>query len=167
MCNKFQTFFEEKIAKIRNKLYNDKGPSTTFSPFKGDALQSFKEVTEKEVRDIIRQSTAKSCALDPISTNILMTCLDDVLPHIIINNSLRTWEVPTCFKNAIVEQIIEKTHLDESDLTNYGLVSNLLFLSKILEKAVLRQLFDHINRNGLTETFQCAYKACRSTDTAT
>ncbi|GFS02443.1 hypothetical protein ElyMa_001123300 [Elysia marginata] len=48
MCNKFQTFFEETFAKIRNNLDKDKAPSTTFSPFKGDALQSFKEVTEKK-----------------------------------------------------------------------------------------------------------------------
>ncbi|GFR96463.1 reverse transcriptase-like protein [Elysia marginata] len=169
MCNKFQTFFQEKIAKIRNKLDNDKAPSTTFSPFNGDTLQLLKEVTEKEVKDIIRQSPAKSCALDPIPTNILMTCLDDVLPHIttIINNSLRTGEVPTCFKNAIVKPIITKTGLDENDLTNYRPVSNLPFLSKILEKVVLTQLFGHINTNGLTEAFQSAYKACHSTKTAT
>ncbi|GFR77905.1 reverse transcriptase-like protein [Elysia marginata] len=98
-----------------------------------------------------------------------MVCLDDVLPHItaIINNSLRTAEVPTCFKNAIVKPFIKKTGLDENDLTNYRPVSNLPFMSNILEKAVLTQLLDHINRNGPTKTFHSAYKACHSTQTAT
>ena len=37
---------------------------------------------------------------------------------------------------------------------NYRPVSNLTFISKIIEKCVAEQLIDHINSNGLNEIMQ-------------
>ena len=46
------------------------------------------------------------------------------------------------------------------------LISNLKFVSKLVEKAVCVQLTDYIISNGLSETFQSAYKSFHSTETA-
>ena len=45
-------------------------------------------------------------------------------------------------------------------------MSNLPFLSKVLEKVVLHQLRGHLLANNLSETFQSAYRAPHSTETA-
>ena len=50
-------------------------------------------------------------------------------------------------------------------LKNYRPVSNLHFLSKILEKVVLQQLSDHLNAADTLEPFQSAYRADHSTET--
>ena len=56
--------------------------------------------------------------------------------------------------------------LDQNNLKNYRPVSNLPFISKLLEKTVLRQLNDHISTNNLLHHFQSAYRANHSTETA-
>ena len=45
-------------------------------------------------------------------------------------------------------------------------MSNLPFLSKVLEKVVLHQLRGHLLANNLSETFQSACRAHHSTETA-
>ena len=50
-------------------------------------------------------------------------------------------------------------------LKNYRPVSNLHYFSKILEKAVLQQLSDHLNATDTLEPFQSAYRADHSTET--
>ena len=51
-------------------------------------------------------------------------------------------------------------------LKNYRPVSNLPFIQKIIEKAVLTQLQEHLTGNGLLETYQSAYRKEHSTKTA-
>ena len=45
-------------------------------------------------------------------------------------------------------------------------VSNLSYVSKLVERFAANQLVHHINQNGLGEKFQSAYKATHSTKTA-
>ena len=49
---------------------------------------------------------------------------------------------------------------------HYRPVSNLAFISKIIEKAVVLQLNDHLSTNNLFETYQSAYRRLHSTETA-
>ena len=49
---------------------------------------------------------------------------------------------------------------------NYRPISNLSFVSKLIERAVANQLLDHINKNSLDVKFQSAYKKFHSTETA-
>ena len=61
---------------------------------------------------------------------------------------------------------MKKTSLDYEDLKNYRPISNLSFMSKVLEKVVLSQILQHINRNKLLSDFQSAYHPHHSTETA-
>ena len=65
-----------------------------------------------------------------------------------------------------MKPLLKKPNLDENELCNFRPVSNLSFMSKILEKLVLRQLLDHLHANCLMESYQSAYKAYHSTETA-
>ena len=58
------------------------------------------------------------------------------------------------------------TSLDSEDLKNYRPISNLSFMSKVLEKVVLSQILQHINCNKLLSDFQSAYRPHHSTETA-
>ena len=51
-------------------------------------------------------------------------------------------------------------------MKNFRPVSNLSFISKILEKVVLIQLKNHLSGNNLLEIFQSAYRQNHSTETA-
>ena len=113
-------------------------------------------------------AATKSCELDPIPTFLLKPCLDSLLPIIytIINNSLSKSEVPPKFKQAIVRPLLKKPGLDQDVFKNYRPVSNLPFLSKILEKVVARKLESHLDANKLHEDLQSAYRPRHSAETA-
>ena len=60
----------------------------------------------------------------------------------------------------------KKPNLDFNVLKNFKPVSNLPFLSKNLEKVVLKRLSAHLFINDLNEIHQSAYKKYHSTETA-
>ncbi len=60
----------------------------------------------------------------------------------------------------------KKTQLDHKDLVNYRPISNLPFLSKILEKVVSSQLYSFLEKNGICEDFQSGFRPFHSTETA-
>ena len=62
--------------------------------------------------------------------------------------------------------ILKKPRLDANDLRNFRPVSNLPFVSKILERVVLLQLQSHLCTNSLLEIRQSAYRKYHSTETA-
>ena len=62
--------------------------------------------------------------------------------------------------------MIKKQGLDPEILKNYRLVTNLSFISKIIEKAIATQIHDHLINNDSVDNFQSAYKAGHSCETA-
>ena len=164
----FSDFFCEKIARIRVDLGACACDPPTFQEYSGPSLTHFTPVTEEEVKIIISKSPAKSCILDPVPTVVMKQCIDDIVPVItaVINASLRTGVFPSQFKRAVVTPLLKKTGLDPNELKNFRPVSNLPFISKILEKVVLNQLQQHLSQNSLLEDNQSAYRKGHSTETA-
>ena len=83
----------------------------------------------------------------------------------IINTSLTTGIVPHDLKTAVVKPLLKKPSLDKNLLRNYRPISNLPFLSKILEKVVLHKLLSNLQENNFSNPFQSAYRAGHSTET--
>ena len=73
---------------------------------------------------------------------------------------------PSSFKKSIIVPLLKKPSLDAEVLKHYRPVSNLAFISKIIEKAVVLQLNDHLSTKNLFETYQSAYRRLHSTETA-
>ena len=109
-----------------------------------------------------------SCDLDPIPRPFLLDCLDVVLPSTtdIVHEFLVSNVFPSFNRSAVVKPLLKKSTLDPNDLKNYRPVSNLSFMSKILEKVVAYQLLSHLNRYNLFSGFQSAYRPGHSTETA-
>ena len=140
----------------------------TFAVFEGLLLSQFEPVTEKVIRELIIKSPTKSCMLDPIPTSLIKQCLNDLVSFItvIVNACLSAGIVPQQFKQALVTPLLKKPGLDSTDMKNFRPVSNLPFISKILEKVVLTQLRNHLSSNNLLEICQSAYRKVHSTETA-
>ena len=166
LANKFNDFFDDKISKIRSNfnLNND----TIVESFRGKKLENIRPATIDEVKALIVSYSNKSCKLDPIPTWLLKECLDELLPLLtsIINNSLLTGVFPEQCKHAIVRPLLKKHNLDPEELRNYRPVSNLHFISKIIEKIVAQRLEDHLNSFSLYDPLQSAYRSGHSTENA-
>ncbi len=168
LANEFLDFFDGKIERIRTEL---DGPNNETKPTEVHKYQyelnDFRLLTEDEVRKLMVNSGNKYCELDPMPTSLLKDCIDDVLPLItqIINLSLSLGDMPQPLKKAIIKPLLKKLGL-ELEKKNYRPVSNLAFISKLIEKAVAFQLIDHLKRNNLYDKFQSAYRQFHSTETA-
>ena len=66
----------------------------------------------------------------------------------------------------MVKPLLKKNYLDKNDLKNFRPVSNLTYLSKLIERAILNQLTPHLNKNKCFSDFQSAYRQFYSTETA-
>ena len=69
-------------------------------------------------------------------------------------------------KHAVVTPLLKKTSLDPEKMMNYRPISNLSFVSKLLEKHVATQVRQHLEENGLFGVFQSAYRPAHSCETA-
>ena len=56
--------------------------------------------------------------------------------------------------------------LDQNSLKNYRPVSNIKFLSKVIEKHIVNNITEHMIENNLGEPLQSAYRVAHSTETA-
>ena len=111
---------------------------------------------------------SKTCSLDPVPTWLIKSCLDELCPVFthIVNCSLETGSMPSVLKKAVVRPLLKKSGLDVNVFKNYRPVSNLTFLSKLLEKVVAARLQRYLSDNKLYPKFQSAYRQFHSTETA-
>ena len=70
------------------------------------------------------------------------------------------------FKTDLIIPLLKKPGLVKEDLKNYRPVSNLSFISKVLEKVVAKRLDDHMLYKNLYSSVQSAYRERHSTETA-
>ena len=165
LANEFLDFFMEKIQKIRDAL--DNCPKYSPNDKNAQRFESFRLLSESEVESIIRSMPTKSCELDIIPTHLLKEILSSILVPIthLINMSLKSGEFSLKWKEAIIRPLLKKSGLD-CILNNYRPVSNLPFLSKVIEKAVLLQFGEHCDNNKLMAEYQSAYRPYHSCETA-
>ncbi len=169
LADEFNEYFEGKIENIRHELDGTEESNSLPREDRkySQVITEFRILSEDEVRKLVTSSANKHCELDPIPTWLLKECIDDVLPIItqIINLSLQFGNMPKSFKQAIIKPLLKKLGL-ELIKKNYRPVSNLSFISKLIEKAVAGQLIEHLKQNGLYDKFQSAYRQFYSTETA-
>ena len=111
-----------------------------------EVLHNLSYVTDAEVRRLVLSAPCKSSDLDPLPTGLVKDCIDVLVTPIvsIVNLSLSEGCFPTHFKSALVFPLLKKPTFNRDDMKNYQPVSNLSFLSKILEKVVASHLNSHI-----------------------
>ena len=74
--------------------------------------------------------------------------------------------LPQSQRHDIVTPRLKKTNADPCDKKNYRPISNLTFMSKVVERLVCRQLVAYLEQHGLLPCLQSAYRKHHSTETA-
>ena len=130
-------------------------------------LESFKSLSFQDAHDVIMQLSSASCKLDPIPTWLVKLCLPELLPSItrIVNLSLQEGRVPDHWKTALLKPKLKKLSMSPL-FENFRPVSNLLFLSKITERAVTNQLLRHCDENAPLLIYQSGFRKYHSSETA-
>jgi len=128
----------------------------------------FELLSEKDVANLVMKSPSKHSLTDPIPTWLLKQCVSLLTPFLtlLINAWITNCFVPEGMKTAIVTPILKKSNLDSSDISSFRPISNLSFVSKLLERAVSQQLTVYLESESLLPLFQSAYRANHSTETA-
>ena len=150
MAQQLSDFFITKVNTIQQELTHwthdatkvVMAPMSDYVEFRGVAMDCFEPVTEADVEKLVSNAPSKSCELDPISTRLLKLCSCELFP--INHASLVTSVVPAVFKCAIVKPVLKNSTLDNDALHNYRHVSNLPFVSKLVERVAAKQLNAHL-----------------------
>ena len=158
---------QKKIKKIREDIDSSCSNVPEYKSYEGATLQQFHKVSDEYILKLISSMPSKTCILDPIPTSIVKD-VKELVPLItkIVNASLESGQVPKKLKAAVIKPLLKQNGLDFNVLKNYRPVSNLPFVSKIIEKVVLDQLQTHLRDNDLLEINQSAYRKNHSTETA-
>ena len=61
-----------------------------------------------------------------------------------LNKPLQESTMPSLLKRALVKPLIKKPSLDKQNLKNYRPVSNLPYIGKLIEKAAIKQINEHL-----------------------
>ena len=164
----FSQFFHDKIATLCSRLPPVNVLHDVAPPLPPPILDTFSPATISEIRKIIISSSNSSCLLDVIPTALLKSCIDILAEPItkMVNISLLEGAFPHSFKNASVRPLLKKFNLPKEELNNYRPISNLSFLSKILERIIFDRMTKHIQSFNTYTPFQSAYRKFHSTETA-
>uniref|UniRef100_A0A3Q1J4G7 Reverse transcriptase domain-containing protein n=2 Tax=Anabas testudineus TaxID=64144 RepID=A0A3Q1J4G7_ANATE len=166
----FMNFFNNKIVNIRQKIQALKPDNLVDA---GDELTSadqyldyFTPLEENELISLISSAKSSTCTFDPIPTHFLKQIVPEIIEPLltIINSSLSCGYVPKCL--SVIKPLIKKPDLDPCQLSNYRPISNLPFISKILEKIVAGQLSSYLHRNNIHKLYQSGFRPHHSTETA-
>ena len=179
LANDFIKYFETKISSIRLDIDRENtdilkedvisvdGCNNCHFQNTDSDLKQFTALSMKDLIELISAMSPKFCSLDPIPTWLVKECLDDLGPILlmIVNLSLKKGIFPACLKAAIVKPTIKDFSVCSDTLSNYRPVSNIPFLSKVIEKAVLEQLNTHLKLNNLYCSNQSGYRQHHSCET--
>jgi hypothetical protein len=167
LADEFGVFFQEKIVKIRQSFKpNDYELPVSQSSI--PKLTKLETISEDDLQKMISSTNSKSCPLDPIPTTLLKSCLHSLLPTIcnIVNKSFEMSTVPGSMKKALVYPLLKKASLDHENRKNFRPVSNLSYLSKLVERVAVKRINEHITSHDLQEPLQSAYRQYHSVETA-
>ena len=165
----FLKIFDDKISLLCSKLPPPAIPPTDQVPITPPPLlSSFAPSTEEEVRRVIMSSSDSSCDLDVIPTSLFKSWLDVlIIPiTIIVNLSLSEGSFPTTFMHALVKPLLKKHNLPQDELSSYRPISNLNFISRVLERIIHARISSHLESFPSITPFQLAYRQFYSAETA-
>lgn len=165
-ADSFSVFFNKKVDNIYAETAD--GGNPVYEKYTDKQFQNFAPTSCVEISRLIASASNKCCSLDPVPTAVIKNCSDLLSPYIevLFNRSLSESYLPADQKLAYVTPHLKKKGLDCTDNSNFRPVSNLSFISKLIEKIVATQITGYFESNHLLPTAQSAYRRFHSTETA-
>ena len=172
LADAFDSIFLNKVKNLKNKLTDD----ATVNPIsrlrewlarrdKSISEFNFRPVTKDDLKRFVKKMKGgKSSGVDTIdsySLKIASPLLEDVLEHLI---NLSIQKFPCGWKTQLIHPFHKKG--DKSVGENYRPVSHIVEISKLTEYAVLEQIIEHFQVNGLFHPNHHGFLPSRNTTTA-
>ena len=160
LCNEGQ----ECAKKIRSDQCGEDGLECALGEeedqYNGIIFDEFQLITEEMLLKFMKSMSQKFCALDPIPVWLLVECFDELktVMLFIVNSSLENGKFPTRCKVALVRPTIKSKSADPDNLASFRPVSNISFLSKVLEKVGATQFNLHLEGQNL----HCPRHSCET-----
>ena len=131
-------------------------------------FNTFRMGTEKDVKVTITNAPLKHCELDLIPTTLLRQMTYVVAPIITKNCKCFStkWNLLDQPQRSSALTSVEETGTGTNVSKNFRPVSNLSYLSKLIEHLVCEQIVTHTVETGNLEDLQSAYRANHSTEMA-
>ena len=143
LSTKFLEFFDNKIRNIIESFRSDRIARELLVPEPMVWFQSFRTVNTDCVKRIVGRVKHTYCDMDPVPVSEIVSCQNfDALVRLwteLVNISIENKVFPESEKRAIVKPIV-KGNLDSQCFSSFRPVSNLTFMSKIIENVILEQL---------------------------
>ena len=154
----FAVFCVSKVDKIRQATSSV--PPPVIQTRHVAQLSHFSPVTSKEITDLLAVVPSKCCSLDPLPTWIIKKLKHVFAPILcsLCNSSLSNGVMPASQKHAIVLPRLKKPSLNPTNLSSYRPISNLSFLSKLVERVVTVRFISHVEENKLFPNHQSSYR---------
>ena len=174
VAEQLKDFFDEKVKGIYTTIEDTTAKMGTFKHSEDNSqlpkteFTHFQHISTQDLEKIIKDLPNKSSSLDIIPISLFRDCLPELFPivHFIINESITQGRFPRQLKSAAVRPGLKKPGLDVDELKNYRPISNLTYLSKILEKVVHCQMIQYLSTNDLFCHLQSGYRKHHSCETA-
>ena len=122
--------------------------------------------SETIILEIKHMKNTSSCGSDGIPLRFIKESLPVIIPFLtcILNTSIVTGTFPKLWKHALVVPIFKAG--DSNEPKNYRPISLLSIISKLLEKAIARQLSRFLEENHLLSNTQHGFRSSLSTESA-
>ena len=154
---------EEKVNFINNFFLSHNNLDTSNAvlppeiPAQNEGISHI-EATEDDIEDLIKAlDSNKATGPDGVSPKLIKEAGKSLVPSLtkLINLSLRTSLVPSQWKKANVLPLFKKG--SKSDVNNYRPVSILPAPSKILEKIVLKKVYNYFRDHNVLTKHQSGF----------
>ena len=164
----FNDYLFDKISKIRIEL--DNTPVDVVVPPLpmeiGSVLSEFQQVTFEQFEDIYNRCNITSCPLDPVDYRKVSPDFLKPFFREVINSTFVSSIFPMSEKRGIIFPLLKSPELDYELFSSYRPITNVSYLSKLIETAIYQQLSDNVSQNGILPTRQSAYRKHHSTESA-
>ena len=149
-AERFLEAFNEKLAGVRSLTASAAPPLFNGPPCEFSCVE-FEPVDASSLHRLLRKAACKSSELDPVPTWVIQKYAAELSPFIsaLFNASMRFGVFPASQKLASITPVLKKASLDPLNLSNYRPISNLTFLSKLLERAVYEQIIGYFDSHHL------------------
>ena len=156
---------KKKTDKIRNQFKDI--PQYKVLPRETPTLTSIATTTENDLLKLIMDMPSKTCKCNIIPTKLLKGVLPTIIPALtkIENLSINNGVFSEQWKSAIVKPLIKS--LPKGNIQqNYRPVSDLTFISKVVEKRTLNHFTQHCDNYHLLPEYQSAFRKFHSCKTS-